>query len=407
MTRARLARSAPVLLATATVSVLPTAAHAETVASVDASVGALAASNPFLIHGTDTESGAASLSLHPYVSVADGSNTVVLDGALYLENYFDHYGTDESAEVGASLEHRANERTTVSAAVSFFTSESAARHFYGGADLDGLEPGEFPDSTVIDPTLGNIDGRTTRLDVGLALRQLVSVNSTIDLSAGIGSTHVESDTGLDYRDSRSGLGYTRRLNERTSFVANVDVGYADYYNIDVGDGLFVTTLAGVDHQFTESMYGSIQLGFSYAAVKTLLSGRLEVTNWAASVDLCDLLARGTLCVTGSRGMQPTSQGGITMVSAVGVSYGRTIGTAGHISMGATYQKSGTSEVVPTLLGRRENEVAYFSGTYTHEIGERLSAFLTPSFTSNDDEFDGKEENYQVQVGISYHFGSAR
>jgi hypothetical protein len=155
------------------------------------------------------------------------------------------------------------------------------------------------------------------------------------------------------------------------------------------------------------MYGSIQVGLSYASVKTLLGGREDMTNWALSVDFCDMLARGTVCVTGSRGAQPTSQGGITMVNAVGVSYARTVGTAGHASLGATYQKSGTSDTTTPLLGRRESEVANLTGTYSHQIGQRLSAFVTPSFTSSEDEFAGKEENYQMLVGISYHFGSER
>jgi hypothetical protein len=149
MTLARIAGSASVrqaLLVTAsTMSIMPLATKAETIASVDASIGALAASNPNFLTGSDTESGAVSLSLHPYISDKQGATTVLIDGNLNLERFFKHYGTDTSAQVGASIEHHVNERTTLSADVGYSSSDSAARHFYGGADLQGLEPGTYPD----------------------------------------------------------------------------------------------------------------------------------------------------------------------------------------------------------------------------------------------------------------------
>lgn len=394
------------LVAASAVSMMPLVSKAETVASVDASVGGLAASNPYFLAGTDRESGAVSLSLHPYISITEAATTVVFDGTLDLEHFFDHYGTDESAQVGASIQHHLNERTTVWADVGYVSSESAARHFYNGADLTGLEPGEFPDSAVIDPTLGNLAGRTSRLDVNLGLDQQISATGKISLNSGLGLTRAESSAGADYRDTSSAVSYTEQIDERTSWVVSLDVGYADYFDRRAGDGLFATALAGVDHKFTESMYGSLQVGFSYAAVNTLLSEREEVTNWAATLNLCDMLARGTLCASGSRAAAPTSLGGVTMVSSLGVSYTRAIGSDGNVSLGASYSKTGMSDSSPILLGRRKSEVANLTGTYSHRIGQRLSAFITPSFTSRDDEFAAKEENYQVTAGITYHFGRA-
>jgi hypothetical protein len=401
----RRTRTGSALLATVSaIAVLPLAANAETVANVDVSVGALAASNPYLIAGTDRESGAVSLTVEPSISATDDDTIATLEGTLSLENFFDHYGTDESARVGASIEHRVDERTTVSAGADFQSSESSARHYYGGADLGGLEPGEFPDSPVIDPTLGNVSGRTSHLDAYVSLQQRVSTNGVLDLTAGLGLTRVESGNGADYRDTTTGLSYSHRLDERTSLTGNVNVGYADYFNRRAGDGLFVTTLAGVSHKFSESMYGEVEVGFSYATVETLLGGREDVTDWAAKLNLCDMVERGTLCVSGSRTVQPTSLGGITMVSSLGVSYARLIGPDGRVSLSAGYSKTGTSDSSSILLGRRESDVANLTGSYTHRIGPRLSAFITPSFSSVDDEFAAKEENYQVLLGISYHFG---
>jgi hypothetical protein len=95
------------------------------------------------------------------------------------------------------------------------------------------------------------------------------------------------------------------------------------------------------------------------------------------------------------------------VSSIGVSYSREIGADGNVSLTAGYTKSGMPDSSPILLGRRESDVANVSGSYTHRIGQRLSAFITPSFTSAEDEFAGKQENYQVLLGITYHFGKLR
>ncbi len=179
MTRAQIVRglrASGALLATASAfAVVPSTAKAQTVANVDVSVGALAASNPYLRPGPDTESGAISVTFHPYVTSSDDDTSATLDGTVTIENFFEQgYGTGESAQVNGSILHHLNERTTFTAGFGFQTSESAARYFYGGPDLDGLEPGEFPDGPVTDPTLGAVSGRTSSLDINIGVQTLVS-----------------------------------------------------------------------------------------------------------------------------------------------------------------------------------------------------------------------------------------
>lgn len=403
----RRSRARRVLLATAAVAALsPISVNAETVAGVEVSLGGIAASNPYLLPGDDNGSLGVNATIRPYVTATEGATTVTFDALLSLEKFSDYDGTDESGQVRASIEHLLNERTTVSAGVGYMSSESAARNFYGGSDLSSLEPGEFPDPVIIDPTLGNVSGRTSRLDVYTGLSQAVSPNDTIDLNMGLGLTRVESGQGQDYRDSSTALTYSHTINPKTSLLFTADVGYADYLDRRAGDGLFASTLVGAEHQLTETMYGSLQLGLSYADVKSLLGGRENYTTWAASFNLCDGLARGTICVNASRSTQPTSLGGVTVVSAIGASYARQIGVNGYASFGATYSKTGLSDA-PVLLGRRKSEIANVSGSYSHRLGERVSAYITPSFTANEDQFAGKQENYQVLLGISYRFGRQR
>jgi hypothetical protein len=58
------------------------------------------------------------------------------------------------------------------------------------------------------------------------------------------------------------------------------------------------------------------------------------------------------------------------------------------------------------FGRR-SELLSVSGTYRRVLGERLAAFVTPSFVSIDDGQFGRRENYQALVGLSYIFGKTR
>lgn len=395
-----------ILLTTMLASVIaPSTAAAETQARLDASLGATAASNPYLLDRDDAEAIGADLTLRPLITLSEDDTVVTLDGQVTLETFFDDQEVNDTVQIGASVEHRANERTTMTASAGFRTSESAARRFFGGRDLNDLDPGEFPSGPIIDPTLAIASGRATRFDAQFTVRQLVSTNGVLDLTAGAGLTRVEGDDGADLRDNKLAASYARSLDERTALRVSVDGGYVDYLDRRVGDGYFITALAGADYQFSESMYGSVQLGVSYSATDTVSAGRRKLTDWSATFDLCDMLARGTLCVTASRSAQPTSLAGITTVSAIGLNYQRVIGADGNVSLAANYSRSDTPASRFSGLRSRRSEIANVAATYSHRLNHRLSAFVSPSFTAIGSEFFGWVENYQVVAGITYHFGS--
>jgi hypothetical protein len=403
---ARCTRST-LLAAAATSCAVPLVTKAETRLNVDVSAGATAASNPYLLDGEDTQAIGANLTIDPSIFLEDEDTSIVLDGSLSLEKFFRRYGFDESIALAASGEHRVDERTTLAADLGFRSSESAARRFFGGPDLVELEPGEFPDSGIIDPTLGNLGGRTNRLDVNASVKHLTGPDAVLTASAGLGLTRVESDFGLDYRDSTFAVSYAKQLTTKTSFLGTVNAGYADYLGRRAGDGIYVTALAGGEHRFSESLYVSGQLGASLSAVESLASGRRTTVSWAGEFDLCDRGERATICVRGSRSAQPTSLGGLTTVSSVGASYAHSFGRVASASVMATYARSSRFRAASSLVGSTHTELIAVSGSYRHTLGQRLSAFVTPSFTSVANEFSGRQENYQMLLGVSYHLGRMR
>lgn len=395
------------LTTVAVASFSPAVATAQSRAVVSVSTGGTAASNPYLLKDPDTEAIGAYLTIDPSVFFEEEDSTVTLNGSFTLEKFSQDYATDEAASLGASGAYRLDERTTFNTSVGFRTSQSAARRYYAGPDLDNIDPGEFPDGSIVDPTLGNVMGRTTRLDVNASLERLMGPSSVLTASGGLGLTRVESGSGIDYKNASLAVSYSKRLSPRTSLRTTVDAGYADYLGQRSGDGVFTTALMGVDHQLSQSLNLSAQLGASFADTASPVGGRRTTLSWAGEVDLCNVYPRGTLCATASRSVQPTSLGGLTNVSSVGLSYSHSFGEKTTASLNGRYARTSRGQQEGFALSNGKSELANVSATLRRRFGERLSAFVTPSFSSIDDDFTERRNNYQVMLGVSYRFGSVR
>lgn len=391
--------------AAASICLSPALAKAQSRATVDVSAGATAASNPHLLNGSNTSAAGVNLTVSPSLVVETGDASVKFWGDLSLEEFFDKYGLEDSIQLGASGEHRINEKTTLATNVDFRSSTSAARRLYLGTTGGNLELGEIPDDSQLDPTLANLAGRTSRISVNGSLRHLLDPKSSLVASAGMGLTRVSSASGRDYRDSNLGLEYTRTLSETTTALVTVNGGYADYFGQREGDGLFVTSLVGVGHQLTQTLHFSGQIGASVAVVETPAGDRKTTVAWAGNLDLCEKDGRGSVCLTGTRATQPTSLGGLTTVSSVGITYARAFGPRGTGSATASYARTRQAKLSP--LTGRGSELLSVSGTYRLKLAERVAAFVTPSFVSIDDGQFGRRENYQALVGLSYIFGKTR
>lgn len=391
--------------AAAAACLIPVSGWGQTRASVDVSAGAIATSNPYLLHAPETAAAGANLTIDPSLLVETGNASVSFDGTLSLEKYFSRYGFDKSANIGGSGEFRVDERTTLTADVGFRTSKSAARRYYDGANLFDLGPNEFPDSSIVDPTLANLGGRTSRLDANASVEHILNPRSVLTASMGLGLTRAASASARDYRDTNFTVGYNAKLAEKTSALVTLDMGYADYLNQRVGDGVFGTAMVGVDHQITESLHLSSQLGASFASVEALGGRKHESLTWAGKVDLCDKYSSDTACITGGRSTRPTALGGITTVNSVGATYARSFGEGADLSLTGTYALSTRSRAAVGLSARGRSELVTVRATYRHKVGERLSAFVTPSATAITDDISGRRKDYQVLLGLSYRLGT--
>ena len=385
----------------------PAAATAQSRAGVSVSTGATASSNPYLLSGSNTDAIGANITVDPFVYFEDEDAAVTLSGGFTLEQFSKNYGTDASARVGAKGVFRLDERTTFKADAGYRTSRSAARRYFSGPDLENLDPGQFPDNSIVDPTLGNAPGRTTRLDVNASVERQTGPNSVLTASTGLGLTQVESGSGVDYKDASFAVGYSKQIAPTTSLRTTVDAGYVDYLGRRTGDGFFGTAMVGVDRQVSQSVNLSARLGVSVSDTASPLGGRRSTLSWAGEFNLCNTFPRGTLCATASRSAQPTSLSGLTNVTSAGLSYTHSLGTMATISLNGQYAQTSRSKQAGFALSNGKSRLANASLTYRRRLGERLSAFVTPSYTSIDDDMSDRRNNYQVMLGISYRFGSVQ
>ena len=383
---------------------LPSTATAQSRAGVSVSAGASAASNPYLLDAPDTDAIGVSLTVDPFVFFEEEAATVTLNGSFTVEKFSRNYPTDESASLGASGVYRLDERTTFKANAGFRTSESGARRYFRGLDLENIEPGEFPDGSLVDPTLGNFRGRTTTIDVDASVERLVGPNSVLTVNTGLGLTRVELGSGVDYRNASFAISYSRQITPRTTLRTSTDAGYVDYIGRASGDGMFATALVGAEHQLSQSLNLSAQVGASVAHITSLVGGRRTTLSWAGQFDLCNTYPRGTLCATASRSAQPTAWGGLTNVTSVGLSYSHSLGTRATATANAQYGRTSRGQGQGIALSNGKSELASVTATYRHQLGERLSAYVTPSFTSIYDDVLDRRSNYQIMLGVTYAFG---
>lgn len=388
---------------------LATDAAAQTRAAVDVSIGATAATDPFLLDTPDSEAIGVNLTVDPSISFEGDATTVTFQGRLSLDQYLSRYGLDESVNLGLTGNHRFDERTRLSTSSSFSSSRSVTRHRFalGQIDLGGVEPGQFPAQPVIDPTLGSLGGRTNSLDASLSLERLLTPTSALQVGSSVGLVRVGRGFGHDYRDAALRFGYSRRLSERTVALLNTEGNVIDYLGRRASDARLVSLLAGLERQLSNTFRMSGQVGVSSVWMDLPVSGQRQRFSLAAALDLCNQNEWTSLCAFGSHRAQPTAVGGISNVTAFGVSYAQRVSEKGRASLSGSYGRSGESLGLNLPQPNAGSRVIGVAATYAHDVAPRIAGYVTPSFSSVSDRVSGARQNYQVVLGVRFRLGNRR
>lgn len=380
-------------------------ASAQTREHVDISIGGTVETDPFLVPGEDTMAAGATLVVEPTVFVEEDTATLSLQGFLRLQQYTNRYGTDASAGLNAGGMTRLDERTSLSSSLGLSSSRSAARDFYlSGEDLLDLPVDTFPGLQIPDVTAAGRRSRVNAIRANSSLNHALSPLDSVQLGLNVGYTDAE---GGDNRVAGLQTAYRRQISERTSARGSVSLGHADYLDRIGGDGTFLTPMVGGEHQLSQNASLSAQVGATFTSIETSAGDRKKNVGLAASFDLCDRRQGRAVCASASRQAQPTAFGGLSTVSSLGISYGADLGERDRFSLAARYGRS-KSILEDVLLQARDTTMYGLSSTYTRHMNDRLSAYISPSFTRvSSDDFGGGRSNFRAEAGIRLRIGARR
>lgn len=382
--------------------------HAESRATLDVSLGGKAASNPFDASGSNTSDVAASLDIRPAFSIEDEVSSVVLDGQFHADRYFDRYKEEYSGAVGLKAARQLAERTSLSGNAAFRTSRSIVQDILFARPGELIEAPEIPAVPLPDVTVAGRRSRSNAFTAGLGLKHALSPVDSIGLTVDGGLFKYNSAVDADYRSANAGLQYSRSLSERTSLTASVGVGLVDYIDRRAGDGYFLTPLVGIKQQLSQTMTASAEAGISYSSTESSTGARSRSTGLSGSASLCDRRDNSAICASAARRARPTALGGVSTVTSFALTYDRTLSLRDRLSFSGRYARSKrTAGLAIPLTPDEQTEILGFSGSLQHTFNDRLSGFVTPSYTKVYDDVNPRKANYQVAAGVTYRFGKLR
>ena len=374
--------------------------------SVDVSLGATADSNPFLeTNGSSTIS--ATLQIEPKVYWEDETTNVSLDANLRVSQYMERYGNDIGGRIGVQGRKQIDKRTSLAVSAGFQSSRSTFRDDFL-ANLNGsLDTVKFPALEFNDLTIVGRRTRVMTLDAYVGLDHTISEDDAINLFGTTSYSRFAGSAQSDYRTGTLGARYRRQLSERTSATAGVSATVADYVGINTGDARIVSPQIGVENRINERLTWTANLGVSIASVDN--SQRVARTSayLTAALSLCDKGVKSALCGSLTRSAEPTAFGGIRPVTNVAFSYERQLTLNDRVSVTGRYGRIGQSDAAFTVIQPKNSQLFGAAATYDKAINDRLSFFVSPSFTRVLEKPLRNASNYAVTVGVRMRLGKIR
>lgn len=386
----------------------PVAVQAQTspIVSVDVSLGGTADSNPFLeTNGASTIS--ATLQVEPRVYWEDETTSASIDANLRVSQYMERYGNDIGGRIGIQARKQIDKRTSLAASAGFQSSRSTFRDDFL-ANLSGsLDTVKFPALVFNDLTIIGRRTRVMTLDAYVGLDHTISEDDAINVFGTTSYSRFGGATQSDYRTGTLGLRYRRRLSERTSATAGVSATAADYIGVNTGDARIVSPQIGIENKLNERLSWTANVGLSIVSVDDAQRVAQTSAYLTAALSLCDKGVKSALCGSLTRSAEPTAFGGIRPVTNVAFSYEQQLTANDRFSVTGRYGRIGQSNVAFALAQPRNSQLFGAAATYDKAINDRLSFFVSPSFTKVIEKPFRNASNYAITVGVKMRLGKLR
>ncbi len=377
---------------------------------VEIRAGATVVDNPFL---RDGESGAAvggMIEIQPRLTYETAVTRVDLDALARLSEFADKYESDQTFSASARINHRADERLTLNANASIFSSRSHSTDFLIGNRFgSGNEPAlpNLPTGPQLDDitTLGQ-RGRTTTLRLGAGLEYTLDARNRVAFDGSFTDTSFTQQGATDYAVGQIEGRYTRIIDERTS--VGVIAGYQiyDYSDPTLADARSGLGMLALSHRLDANWSLTASAGVNRTKVDAvpLVPGR-TITSFSARAGLCYRTDREGFCLDYSRQPQATAFSGVRTTDTASLSYDHRLSERDTVSLGGQYSRSGRDLAGPvaipstTLYGVR--------GRFDRRLNQRLGAYVEASADRLEQANLDVQPRLMVGAGISFVLGRPR
>lgn len=385
------------------------AAQAETKTTLDVSAGGRAATNPYLIAGSSTDSLAATVEANPTIETSDGKSTLRLDGSVRYDRYFRRYGDDLSGRAGLSFNQRFSELTELSAGAVFATSMGGSRDLF----RTDLSSGRLGGSTVV--TTPSVDPTADVTVTGARFRQYnyganarlaagVSTRGQLTLGGSVNIFDANNLLGQPFTQYIADGGYNHIISDRQQVGFQVSFSNIDYRQRIAGDGNVVTPSLTGTFKLSPTFSINGRAGASFSSIKQLNGTRARNTAFSAQVSLCKEFERSTFCLSGNRNVQATSLGGVSTVTTVAVSQAWRLSERDSLDLAANYGQTDQPAVSAAQFGANRTKLALASMVYSRRLSERLFLTVSPQYEKAWGQPIKRDANIAGMIGLRYRFG---
>ncbi|MBB6122495.1 hypothetical protein [Sphingobium subterraneum] len=377
----------------------------ETMIGADVSANAQYSSNPYSSTTGKASSASAVVSADPFVLWRTEKSTTRLSGNINHTEYSRIYDSTTNFGANLAVDTKLDPRTGLRFGLGFSSAilnsnQLALSPVVGNGGI--VDPNLPP---VLDPVLANgFRDRQITYQGDASIDRALSARDRVNVGISGAATRFNGNNGnlREYNYGRGQIGYQRSLNARLSIGASMSVAVSDYLSRRQGDGTIYSPQLTVNWQPNSRWTINAAAGVSLSDQHNIV-GKEQTTSFSGSLSACELQSLGSLCITASRSVVPSSLAGLSTQTSLGASYSRRLSERTTASLFASYSRSSESN------GTGASTLDYLSSnaSLSRRLSPRLSAFVSAGYTDSFKSVVNRPANYFGSVGVKMRIGSLR
>lgn len=376
---------------------MATGAQARTDLSVNASISARAAQDPYLTVGNGQSTVSAVAAIAPTLTFSDAESTVSIGGSVQHIEYNRVYPSSDAVRASIDGNWRFSPRWTGTASLSFDDSIVGENGFFNFGEFDPT--GVRPPPTADDLTLAGrrIKRRSIGAQAGLIFRPNARDTANFSLFASDSRALATIDT-QNFVTYGNTFSYSRLITRRTSVGFTNTTSRYECRNLgrcftnSVQPQLTVSTTLGRDWTLSASA------GATFSQIR-LPSESRDTVRPAGSATLCRRDARFDVCLTASQTIESTIGNGARPALAVTSSINYRLDQRSSIGGNLAYTRSAGSAL-------NDGNYDFFSARVfgSRTIARNLSFTVDGGYDRTESPIFGARSSFSTSVGLSYSLG---